>query len=76
MGYFDSTSAPDECTLKCDDGQYPYVEFTTINNNENIITATVCLECDSACGSCIGSGIDECLSCSSSSEYLLIQNVE
>ena len=65
VGFLGSTSNPDSCQLKCDDGQYPSVTFTDQNDNENFISSTQCLSCHSSCATCIGSGSSECTSCPS-----------
>ena len=35
IGFMGSYSAPTECALTCDKGQYPKVTYKTINDNEN-----------------------------------------
>ena len=50
IGFLGSTSNPESCELKCDDGQFPEIIFETINFNENIISeSSGCVSCHSSC---------------------------
>jgi hypothetical protein len=65
------------CQLKCDDGEYPVVEWLGVldvdyEENENQIASTTCSTCPAACLTCLGDDADnDCTSCLDS-QYLAI----
>ena len=63
IGFLGSKENPESCELKCSVSQYPVVLYTAKNQNENLIDSTKCIDCNSACGSCVGPNSDDCTSC-------------
>ena len=65
------------CQLKCDDGEYPSVEWLNTVDvdyemNENQIKSTTCLTCPSECLTCLGiESANDCITCLDS-QYLSI----
>ena len=65
IGFLGSTSNPESCELKCDDGQYPEIIFETLNFNENVISeSSGCMSCHSSCKTCALNNTEtDCTSC-------------
>ena len=56
IGFLGSTSNPLQCELKCDDNQYPTVNYKVVVDNvvenQNAIESTVCMDCHGDCATC------------------------
>ena len=76
IGFLGSTSNPNSCELKCDDKQYPVVDYEPVNGNENVMAATSgCKDCHTSCKTCaLGDSNDQCTSCPDG--YYLLFNAD